>query len=134
MVDKEAERKRRVSKYMYMYYCSFLYSGADIRAADSNSYTPLLTAAANGQVNAFRVLRERGAQLDILDRDSKSVVFVAAEANHVPILNVSVVREMSSLYGRESHFEQRLRMENRCVFSIMTLLSDVRLKQLKKLL
>ena len=61
---------------------------ADIRAADNNSHTPLLTAAANGQVKAFRALLRKGASLDVLDRDGKSVVFVAAEANHVSILKV----------------------------------------------
>lgn len=64
-------------------------SGANIGAADNNSYTPLMTAAANGQVGAFNALRAKGAELDRLDRDGKSIVFLAAEANHVPILKVS---------------------------------------------
>ena len=66
----------------------FFHRGAEITAADNNSYTPLITAAANGQVSAFNVLRERGAKLDRLDRDGKTIVFLAAEANHVPILKV----------------------------------------------
>lgn len=65
--------------------------GADIKAADNNSYTPLMTAAASGQVGAFNLLRERGAKLDRLDRDGKTIVFLAAEANHVPILKVHVI-------------------------------------------
>ena len=68
--------------------CDFTSRGADISAADNNSYTPLMTAAANGQVSAFNLLRERGAKLDRLDRDGKSIVFLAAEANHVPVLKV----------------------------------------------
>ena len=63
--------------------------GADIHVADGNSYTPLMTAAANGQVSAFRVLKERGARLDVLDRDGKSVAFLAAEGDHDCILKVS---------------------------------------------
>ena len=66
----------------------FFHRGAEITAADNNSYTPLITAAANGQVGAFNMLRERGAKLDRLDRDGKTIVFLAAEANHVPILKV----------------------------------------------
>ena len=67
---------------------TFFHRGAEISAADNNSYTPLMTAAANGQVGAFNMLRERGAKLDRLDRDGKTIVFLAAEANHVPILKV----------------------------------------------
>ena len=63
--------------------------GADIQAADTNSYTPIMTAAANGQVNAFIALRERGARIDVLDRYGKSVAFLAAEGDHDSILNVS---------------------------------------------
>lgn len=66
----------------------FFHRGAEITAADNNSYTPLITAAANGQVGAFNMLRERGAKLDRLDRDGKTIIFLAAEANHVPILKV----------------------------------------------
>ena len=68
--------------------CDFISRGTNISAADDNSYTPLMTAAANGQVSAFNLLRERGAKLDRLDRDGKTIVFLAAEANHVPILKV----------------------------------------------
>ena len=76
----------RVNRILPYHLCR----GADISAADNNSYTPLLTAAAHGQTASFKMLRERGARLDVLDRDGKTVVFVAAEGDHVSILKVSV--------------------------------------------
>ena len=63
--------------------------GADITALDEDSYTPLLTAAAHGQAGALKKLLDRGAPVDDLDKDGKSVVFVAAEEDHTDVLQVS---------------------------------------------
>ena len=77
-----------------IFYCTGLISHftssrkADIEAQDVDSYTPLLTAVANGQKRAMEVLIERGATLDVIDRDGKSIVFIAAEKNHEDILEV----------------------------------------------
>lgn len=67
-----------------MYDCS----GADIESVDVDSYTPLMTAAAYGQTLAFKKLLERGARPDVIDKNGKSIVFLAAEYNHVAILKV----------------------------------------------
>ena len=66
----------------------FTLRGADIEAADVDSYTPLLTAAAYGQTQAFKQILDRGARTDVLDKEGKSIVFLAAEYNHVAILRV----------------------------------------------
>ena len=66
-------------------------SDADITALDEDSYTPLLIAAAHGQTDALTKLLDRGAPVDDLDKDGKSVVFVAAEENHTDVLQVRMV-------------------------------------------
>ena len=65
--------------------------GADIEAADTSSCSPLMTAARHGQVLALKTLRHRGAAIDTLDDNGKSCVFLAAEANHVPVLRVCLL-------------------------------------------
>ena len=62
--------------------------GADIAASDEDSYTPLLITAVHGQVDALNKLLDRGAPVDDLDKDGKSVVFVASEENHTGVLRV----------------------------------------------
>ena len=64
-------------------------SAANVEAPDENSYTPLLTAIANGESHAFQRLLERGAHIDVVDKDGRSSVFLAAKDNHIPILKVS---------------------------------------------
>ena len=66
-------------------------SGADVEAPDENSCTPLLTAVVNGETNAFQTLLERGASIDVVDKDGRSSVFLAAKDNQIPILKVSCV-------------------------------------------
>lgn len=65
-----------------------LHRKADIEAQDDDSYTPLLDAVSYGQQRATEVLLERGAAVDVIDRDGKTIVFIAAEENHVEILEV----------------------------------------------
>ena len=65
-------------------------SGADIAALDNDSYTPLLVATAHGQTDAMKLLIDRGAPIDDLDKDGKSVVFIASEENHKEVLKVEL--------------------------------------------
>ena len=65
-----------------------MHRGADIDDTDANAYTPIMIAAANGNISAFLVLRDRGARLDRFDRDGKSIICLVVEADHVPILKV----------------------------------------------
>ncbi|KAL5486880.1 hypothetical protein EMCRGX_G019417 [Ephydatia muelleri] len=61
--------------------------GANVNGRDDDSYTPLLTAASLGEVEAFRALMEDPhVQLDAMDKKGKSAVFLAAEEGHVDIL------------------------------------------------
>ena len=69
---------------------------ADIEAQDVDSYTPLLTAVSYGNTRAMEVLLERKATMDVIDRDGKSIVFIAAEENHEDILEVSPIHPTSS--------------------------------------
>ncbi len=62
--------------------------GADIEAQDERSVSPLLTAASHGKLEAFQALLERGAFVDVVDKNGKSAVYLAAEANHINILKV----------------------------------------------
>ena len=47
-------------------------------------------AAAHGQADALKKLLDRGAPVDDLDKDGKSVVFVAAEEDHIEVLQVTL--------------------------------------------
>ena len=57
---------------------------------DVHYYSPLLTAAENGQAEAFAtLLKFRGPGiLDIVDKDGKSALFLAAESNYLKIIEV----------------------------------------------
>lgn len=68
---------------------TFTCSGADITATDTEAFTPLMIAAGAGHADAFNVLLKRGAAIDDTDENGKTVVHIAAEANHVAILRVS---------------------------------------------
>lgn len=67
----------------------YVHRGASLDALDADLYTPLLTAAVYGQERAFKCLMKAGAPIDVVDRNRKSCVFLAAEDNHVGILKVS---------------------------------------------
>ena len=58
---------------------------------DEDSHTPLLLAAVHGQTEALQKLLDRGAPIDDLNKDGKSVVFVASEENHTEVLKVSTL-------------------------------------------
>lgn len=59
------------------------YRGAHITVTDTESYTPLMLAAREGHLDAFNTLLKRGSPIH------KSVLHIAAEENHVKILEVS---------------------------------------------
>ena len=62
--------------------------GADLEAVDAEFYTPLLTAAFYGQMEVYLVLLQKGASIDVMEKDGKNVVFLAAENNHMALLMV----------------------------------------------
>ena len=66
-----------------------LIRGADIEAQDEDSFTPLLTAVAYGQMEAMDALLQSKCSIDVVDRNGKSVVFIAAEENQSELLKVS---------------------------------------------
>ena len=76
-------------------YCSFdddfNSRGADIEAQDEDSYTPLLTAVAYGQKAAMETLLRNKSAVDVVDRNGKSVVFIAAEENQSELLKVRIL-------------------------------------------
>ena len=65
-----------------------LYRGADKESRDTDSCTPLLTAAAYGQLEAMKALIKANASTDVVDRTRKTLVFIAAEEDQVHILKV----------------------------------------------
>ena len=69
--------------------CVLYCSGAQIEAQDDDSYTPLMTAVAHGQKEAMVELISRGADVELFDRDGKSIIFIAAEHNQLVVLKVT---------------------------------------------
>lgn len=53
-----------------------------LNAQDGKGRTPLMRAAANGQINAIKVLLERGAGLDLKDANGYTAAQIAQEAGH----------------------------------------------------
>lgn len=70
------------------------HSGAKIEALDEKSFTPLLTAVSWSKLEAVRCLLELGAQIDAIDKDGKSGVFLAAKLNELHILEVLLLSHM----------------------------------------
>ena len=64
------------------------HSGANKEALNKKSFTPLLTAVSWKQLEAVRCLLQCGAQIDAIDEDGKSGIFLAAKLNELPILEV----------------------------------------------
>ena len=73
---------------MYCTHSSF--RGAEIEAQDVNLSTPLLVAAAHGQVEAIKLLICRKADIDALDKNRRSAVFIACQQKRAPVLQVHV--------------------------------------------
>ena len=70
---------------LYSNFC--VYRGANTEVQDINSYTPFLLAAANGHLEVVAELKAK-TQIDKLDKDRKSAVFLAAEGGYLPVLKV----------------------------------------------
>lgn len=62
--------------------------GVAIDSKDSNGITPLYHAASRGNVNCMRLLLERGADPNAVDRNGYSVAKAAAEANQQDALTL----------------------------------------------
>ena len=73
---------------MHIYMYLFIFRGAEIDAKDVNLSTPLLVAAANGQVDAIRTLTRSKADVDVLDKNRRSAVYIACEYKHTALLKV----------------------------------------------
>ena len=63
---------------------------ASVDVMDLHCYSPILTAAENGQAKAFAtLLKFRGPGiLDTVDKDGKSALFLAAVSNYSKIIEV----------------------------------------------
>ena len=57
---------------------------------DLHCYSPILTAAESGHAEAFlTLLKFRGpGVLDVVDKDGKSALFLAAESNYLKLIKV----------------------------------------------
>ena len=62
--------------------------GADIEAEDANLNTPLLVAAGGGHVDAVATLIRWKADVDTLDKNRRSIVFIACEQKRTAVLKV----------------------------------------------
>jgi ankyrin repeat protein len=67
-----------------------LLTGADPNARDGNGRTPLHVAAYRGQHDAMLALAAAGADPNALERDFYDIVTIAAVADDVPTLNVTL--------------------------------------------
>lgn len=61
--------------------------GAETEVKDVYSCTPFLLAAASGYREVVRELKEK-TQIDSLDINRKSAIYLAAEGAHLPLLVV----------------------------------------------
>ena len=74
--------------YIHVHVHVHIIRGAEIDAQDVNLSTPLLVAAANGQVDAIRTLTRWKADVDVLDKNKRSAVYIACEYKHATLLKV----------------------------------------------
>ena len=64
--------------------------GASLKITDIHCYTAILTAVENGQVEAFHVLLKFDrAGIDVVNKDGKTALFLAAESNNLKIIEAS---------------------------------------------
>ena len=80
--------------FKFTYNVIHLCRDADTESKDVNSCTPFLVAAANGStevVAKLEKIEDKPIQVDELDKDRKSAVYLAAEGAHLPLLKVDTV-------------------------------------------
>ena len=62
--------------------------GAKIEKKDKDNFTPLLLAAAEGNSESVEVLLKNGANINVVEREDKSVLYWAAAQNHEQTVSV----------------------------------------------
>ena len=72
---------------MLTYLLQFNFRGAGTEVKDVNSCTPFLLAAANGYCEVACEFKDK-TQIDSLDKNRKSAIYLAAEGAHLPLLVV----------------------------------------------
>ena len=87
--------------------CCFTFRGANTEWKDVNSCTPFLVAAAHGSIEVVKTLEkvnDKNIQLDKLDKNGKSAVYLAAEGNHLILLKVCIISVVAAHKNISSHF------------------------------
>ncbi|OON16875.1 ankyrin repeat protein, partial [Opisthorchis viverrini] len=62
--------------------------GSDLENQDHDAYTPLLLAAAKGNVEVTQILIEAGANIMAQEKTAKGIVYLCAETNEVDVLRL----------------------------------------------
>ena len=65
--------------------------GCDKDKLDTDSVTPLLLSVKCGKAEAVKALIKAGCNIRIADRDSKSVIYWAAQEGHLNVLKVRLL-------------------------------------------
>ena len=68
----------------------FYFRGASIESRDKDNFTPLLVAVSQGNQEATDVLLKRGANIQVMDSQDKTAIYIAAEENCLEILEVKI--------------------------------------------
>ncbi|ELT99128.1 hypothetical protein CAPTEDRAFT_66131, partial [Capitella teleta] len=59
-----------------------------LEARDQDNYTPLLTAISYGSLAIVRMLIKEGAEIDVIDDEDKTAVYLAVEFDQNEVLKV----------------------------------------------
>ena len=68
--------------------CS-LYRKAPLEKRDRDNYTPLLMAAYSGHAESLDTLLKKGADYEVVDKNDKTAVYLAAEEDKLEALKVT---------------------------------------------
>ena len=77
--------------------------GADIEARDKDGYNPLLLAASEGNAEAVEILLRSQADIFVIDKEERTVLYWAAMQNHKNVIDV-IFRFLTFL-GSRSNFK-----------------------------
>jgi len=81
-----------------------LEESADLDLRETSfDWTPLLAAVWNGHVDVAEVLMEHGASVKVVDRWNRTALFLAAQRNHLPMLELILKRDPSSVNDVDSN-------------------------------